>query len=56
MPRLGEPPRGKSPMLAFRVVPETLELLKALAKKRGVTVSQYARDCLEKCLAQGAKA
>lgn len=55
MVRLGEKPKGKSPLLNFRVTEETMQRLKDLASDRGVTVSEYARMCLEKCIAKESK-
>lgn len=50
MQRLGEKPKGESPLLAIRVQASTLALLKGFAKHKGITVSEYARQCLECCM------
>jgi len=45
--RLGDSPKGRSPLLAIRVTPETLLRLQSLASKQGVTVSEFVRACIE---------
>lgn len=54
--RLGEEPKGESPMLHFRIAEETMARLKALAKKEGVSVSAFARSCLERSIGKDKKA
>lgn len=46
MRKLGQP-EGESPLLTFRVTDEMMKLLKHLAKCDGVSVSEYARQCLD---------
>jgi len=48
--RLGEEPKGESPMLHVRVTQETLKRLELLARSKGRSVSEIARNCLEECL------
>ena len=47
MPRLGVTPKGENPILMFRVQEKTLAMLKRYADKRGVSVSEFARECIE---------
>jgi hypothetical protein len=48
MRKLGQP-EGESPLLTFRVKAETMAALKMTADKKGLTVSEVARQCLENC-------
>jgi len=54
--RLGEEPKGESPMLHFRVTEDTMSKLKELARKEGVSVSAFARNCLERIIGKVKKA
>jgi predicted DNA-binding protein len=54
--RLGEEPKGESPMLRIRVTAETLKKIKTLARKHDQTASEYVRECLEKCIERELKA
>jgi hypothetical protein len=47
MSKLGQP-TGASPMLCFRVTEEAFAALKVEANKAGVTVSEMARQWMEK--------
>ena len=47
MTKLGITPKGENPILMFRVQEKTLATLKRYADKRGVTVSEFARECIE---------
>ena len=48
--RLGEKPKGESPLLAFRISDETKQTLKEVAKLEDITPSEYARRALENAL------
>lgn len=47
MRRLGDAPKGRSPLLSLRVSELTLSAIKHAAKKNGNTVSAQAREWLE---------
>jgi hypothetical protein len=46
MPRVGEEPKGDSPMLSFRVPQELEPFLSLLARERGMKLSQMARQAM----------